>query len=105
VRNIDEDIPVSNSPGDRLFHFAYAVSHIFRSLVGTARFDYQLRDCMNALRQDKHQWLRRKASRLKNRARLLWSFLAHCHVLVTGLFIITFIVQAFEIPPVHGERC
>jgi signal peptidase I len=30
VRNIDEDIPVSNSPGDKLFHFAYAVSHIFQ---------------------------------------------------------------------------
>jgi signal peptidase I len=30
VRNVDQDIPVSSSPGDRLFHFAYAVSHIFQ---------------------------------------------------------------------------
>src|SRR5205809_2110252 len=30
VRNIDQDMPVSASPGDRLFHFAYAVSHIFQ---------------------------------------------------------------------------
>ena len=30
VRNVDQDMPVSASPGDRLFHFAYAVSHIFQ---------------------------------------------------------------------------
>jgi signal peptidase I len=30
VRGVDEDIPVSTTPGDKLFHFAYAVTHLFQ---------------------------------------------------------------------------
>jgi signal peptidase I len=30
LRNIDEDVQVSSTPGDKLYHFAYAVSHLFR---------------------------------------------------------------------------
>jgi signal peptidase I len=30
VRGVDEDIPMAPSPGDKLFHFAYAVTHLFQ---------------------------------------------------------------------------
>jgi signal peptidase I len=30
VRNMEEEMPGSSSPGDKLYHFAYAVSHLFR---------------------------------------------------------------------------
>jgi signal peptidase I len=30
LRSIDEDMQVAASPGDKLYHFAYAVSHLFR---------------------------------------------------------------------------
>jgi signal peptidase I len=30
VRSTDEDMPVSSTPGDKLHHFAYAVSHLFQ---------------------------------------------------------------------------
>jgi signal peptidase I len=30
LRSIDEDMQVAATPGDRLYHFAYAVSHLFR---------------------------------------------------------------------------
>jgi signal peptidase I len=30
LRSIDEDIQVASTPGDKLYHFAYAVSHLFR---------------------------------------------------------------------------
>jgi signal peptidase I len=30
VRSADEDMPVSSTPGDKLYHFAYAVSHLFQ---------------------------------------------------------------------------
>jgi len=30
VRSTDEDMPVSSTPGDKLYHFAYAVSHLFQ---------------------------------------------------------------------------
>jgi signal peptidase I len=30
VRNMEEDMPISSTPGDKLYHFAYAVSHLFQ---------------------------------------------------------------------------
>jgi signal peptidase I len=30
VRSTEDDMPVSSTPGDRLYHFAYAVSHLFQ---------------------------------------------------------------------------
>jgi signal peptidase I len=30
VRNLDQDLAASSSPGDKLFHFAYAVTHLFQ---------------------------------------------------------------------------
>jgi len=30
LRSIDEDMQVASTPGDKLYHFAYAVSHLFR---------------------------------------------------------------------------
>ena len=30
VRSADDDMPVSSTPGDKLYHFAYAVSHLFQ---------------------------------------------------------------------------
>ena len=30
VRSAEDDMPVSASPGDKLYHFAYAVSHLFQ---------------------------------------------------------------------------
>ena len=30
VRSAEDDLPVSSSPGDKLYHFAYAVSHLFQ---------------------------------------------------------------------------
>jgi signal peptidase I len=30
VRSVEQDMPVSTSPGDKLFHFAYAVTHLFQ---------------------------------------------------------------------------
>jgi signal peptidase I len=30
LRSIDEDMQVATTPGDKLYHFAYAVSHLFR---------------------------------------------------------------------------
>jgi hypothetical protein len=30
VRNGDEDLPASPTASDRLFHFAYAVTHLFQ---------------------------------------------------------------------------
>jgi signal peptidase I len=30
LRSIDEDVQVAATPGDKLYHFAYAVSHLFR---------------------------------------------------------------------------
>jgi signal peptidase I len=30
VRSAENDMPVSSSPGDKLYHFAYAVSHLFQ---------------------------------------------------------------------------
>jgi signal peptidase I len=30
VREMDRDFPVANSPGDKLFHFAYAATHVFQ---------------------------------------------------------------------------
>jgi signal peptidase I len=30
VRNVEQDMPVSPSAGDKLFHFAYAVTHLFQ---------------------------------------------------------------------------
>ena len=30
VRSAEEDMPVSSTPGDKLYHFAYAASHLFR---------------------------------------------------------------------------
>jgi signal peptidase I len=30
VRNMEADMPVSSTPGDKLYHFAYAVSHMFQ---------------------------------------------------------------------------
>jgi signal peptidase I len=30
LRSIDEDMQVAATPGDKLYHFAYAVSHLFR---------------------------------------------------------------------------
>jgi signal peptidase I len=30
VRNLQEDVPVAATPGDKLYHFAYAVTHLFQ---------------------------------------------------------------------------
>jgi signal peptidase I len=30
VRSAEDDMPVSSTPGDKLYHFAYAVSHLFQ---------------------------------------------------------------------------
>jgi signal peptidase I len=30
VRNMDQDLPLSPTPGDKLFHFAYAATHLFQ---------------------------------------------------------------------------
>ena len=30
LRSVDEDLPVSSTPSDKLYHFAYAVSHLFQ---------------------------------------------------------------------------
>ena len=30
VRSTDDDMPVSSTPGDKLYHFAYAVGHLFQ---------------------------------------------------------------------------
>jgi signal peptidase I len=30
VRNSDQDMPATPTPGDKLFHFAYAVAHLFQ---------------------------------------------------------------------------
>jgi len=30
LRSVSEDLPVAATPGDRLYHFAYAVSHLFQ---------------------------------------------------------------------------
>ncbi len=30
VKSVDDDLPVSLTPGDKLYHFAYAVSHLFQ---------------------------------------------------------------------------
>jgi signal peptidase I len=30
VKSVDDDLPVSVTPGDKLYHFAYAVSHLFQ---------------------------------------------------------------------------
>ncbi len=30
VRGVDEDMPVSSTPGDKLYHFAYAVTHLLQ---------------------------------------------------------------------------
>jgi signal peptidase I len=30
VRNIEDDMAVSSTPGDKLYHFAYAISHLFQ---------------------------------------------------------------------------
>jgi signal peptidase I len=30
VRNVNDDLPVSSTPSDKLYHFAYAVSHLFQ---------------------------------------------------------------------------
>ena len=30
VRNVQEDVPVAATPGDKLYHFAYAVTHLFQ---------------------------------------------------------------------------
>ncbi|OLE57280.1 MAG: signal peptidase I [Chloroflexi bacterium 13_1_20CM_2_59_7] len=30
VRNVDPDMPIAPSPGDKLFHFAYAMTHLFQ---------------------------------------------------------------------------
>ena len=30
VRSVEDDMPVSSTPGDKLYHFAYAVSHLFQ---------------------------------------------------------------------------
>lgn len=30
VRSVEDDLPVSSTPGDKLHHFAYAVSHLFQ---------------------------------------------------------------------------
>jgi signal peptidase I len=30
VRNMDDDMPVAAAPGDKLFHFAYAATHLFQ---------------------------------------------------------------------------
>jgi signal peptidase I len=30
VRNLGDDLPVSSTPGDKLYHFAYAASHLFQ---------------------------------------------------------------------------
>jgi len=30
VRSAEDDLPVSSTPGDKLYHFAYAVSHLFQ---------------------------------------------------------------------------
>lgn len=30
LRSVDEDVQVAATPGDKLYHFAYAVSHLFR---------------------------------------------------------------------------
>jgi signal peptidase I len=30
VRSLEDDSPVSSTPGDKLYHFTYALSHLFR---------------------------------------------------------------------------
>jgi signal peptidase I len=30
VRSVEDDLPVSSTPGDKLYHFAYALSHLFQ---------------------------------------------------------------------------
>jgi len=30
VRNVQQDMPVAATPGDKLYHFAYAVTHLFQ---------------------------------------------------------------------------
>jgi signal peptidase I len=30
VRSVEDDMPASSTPGDKLYHFAYAVSHLFQ---------------------------------------------------------------------------
>jgi signal peptidase I len=30
VRSVENDLPISSTPGDKLYHFAYAVSHLFQ---------------------------------------------------------------------------
>jgi signal peptidase I len=39
VKNVQEDVPVAATPGDKLFHFAYAVTHLFQ----ITRWDRTLR--------------------------------------------------------------
>jgi signal peptidase I len=30
VRDVDDDMPIASTPGDKLFHFAYAATHLFQ---------------------------------------------------------------------------
>jgi signal peptidase I len=30
VRDVEDDMPIASTPGDKLFHFAYAATHLFQ---------------------------------------------------------------------------
>ena len=30
VRDVNDDMPIASTPGDKLFHFAYAATHLFQ---------------------------------------------------------------------------
>ena len=106
VRNADQDMPVSPTPGDKLIHFAYAATHVVPNDPMGPHFSSGSIE-RNSLGARKTQCPRKKKKTQpeeKPRETTVEFLASLAAVLVTGLFIITFVLQAFEIPSSSMEN-